>query len=74
LGIDGDDAIDLISKFGQEFNVDMETFDFNRYFGSEGCNPFLILFPSWWQSKFKPITIVDLVRAATLGVWIEGKK
>lgn len=69
LGIDGDDAIELMNKFSQEFSVDMSKFDFKRHFSPEGFNPFLILFPSWWRRKLQSITIRDLVKAAETGVW-----
>jgi acyl carrier protein len=36
LGVDGDDAFDLIDKFGKEFVVDLSDFKFDSYFGSEG--------------------------------------
>jgi len=71
LGVDGDDGIELMEKFGQEFRVDMQKFDFGRYFGPEaGFCPFLIFFPSWWRwrRQFKPLTIADLVKAAESGV------
>jgi acyl carrier protein len=72
LGIDGDDATELITKFGQKFNIDMSNFNFTKHFGSEGSFiPFLVFFPSWWKSrcKLKPITISDLVKAAESEAW-----
>src|ERR1700749_4182579 len=36
LGIDGDDARELLARFRSEFEVDMTTFDFGLHFGSEG--------------------------------------
>ena len=76
LGIDGDDATELITKFGREFNVDMSNFNSKKHFGPEGAFvPFLVLFPSWWKSrrKLKPITISDLIKAAESGAWVEKK-
>lgn len=73
VGLDGDDAAELMSKFGRQFNVDMSGFIFNKYFGPEAAFFFLnILLPSWWKSRRKltPIKIMDLVRAAEAGVWV----
>ena len=40
LGITGDDAIDFIEEFAQEFNVDISSFDYSKYFREEGFNVF----------------------------------
>ncbi|MEQ3663794.1 DUF1493 family protein [Olleya sp.] len=36
LGITGDDAVDLLTKFGNEFHVDVSNFEFKKYFQEEG--------------------------------------
>ena len=73
LGIDGDDAVELLERYGKEFGVDLATFKFDEYFGTEGCNPFcpfVVLFSVLFRRKkfrdfkAKPLTINDLVRAA----------
>ncbi len=54
LGIDGDEAIDFFQKFEKEFHLDLDTFfekDYDKYFGSEGANPFTILLSFFKQSK-----------------------
>ena len=67
LGIDGDDASDLLKAFAQEFQVDLSDFKFDTYFGPEaGGNPFVWLI-RWltesWPS-FRGLTIRDLAVAA----------
>ncbi|QNF31853.1 DUF1493 family protein [Adhaeribacter swui] len=44
LGITGDDAVELLEKFAQKFKVDLDGFDFSKYFSPEGVyvNPLLI--------------------------------
>jgi acyl carrier protein len=39
LGVDGDDAVELLEAFMEEFRVDLSAFEFNRYFGPEGGPP-----------------------------------
>ena len=36
LGVDGDDAFELIIKFCKHYEVDSSDFQYNQYFGSEG--------------------------------------
>lgn len=35
LGLDGDDALELLEGFGEEFNVSIENIDFEKYFNEE---------------------------------------
>jgi len=37
LGVDGEDGIDLIEKFGTEFSVDLSTFVAGKHFGPEAA-------------------------------------
>lgn len=85
LGVDGDDAEELMQAFAAQFNVDLDGFNFGRHFGSEApTNPLVLLglllrgifsklpFPQTKQpTSLMPITINDLVRAAEAGRWIE---
>lgn len=77
LGIEGDDAFDLVEAFAEEFEVDPGDFDFHRYFGPEGFNPLSLVF-SLFRKREKPVglTLAMLEKAAKLGVWrtteIEG--
>jgi hypothetical protein len=72
LGIDGDDAEEFMTKFAQEFGVDLSAFKFNRYFGPEaGFNP--LLWPFYKLAGKLPIVDIhvrDLVQAAREGKWI----
>lgn len=44
LGITGDDAIEFMEEFQNEFNVDLNTFEFDKHFGPEASfDPRLIL-------------------------------
>jgi hypothetical protein len=36
LGIDGDDAVDLLRYLGNKTGISMATFEYDRFFGSEG--------------------------------------
>jgi acyl carrier protein len=65
LGVDGDDASDLISKFAHKFDVDMSSYDWRDYFGAEGWD-LLALF-----RRRKPLSIADLYHAASNHTWPE---
>lgn len=76
LRLDGDDAAELLEKFGREFSVDLSQFHLSDHFGPEGVWPWTViqwLAPAFRRgtpeerSRLKPITIADLVRSAELG-------
>lgn len=78
LGVDGDDAHDLLAAFGKRFNVDLSALDVTRHFGPESTWPWALFY--WvvlWsrpgtpeqKARLSPITIADLVRAAESGKW-----
>ena len=74
LGVDGDDAVELLSKFSEEFQVDLSTFQFDKYFGPEaGIDPIwaLISFLDASRRKLEPVTIQDLVDAAKAKRWLK---
>ncbi len=69
LGIYGDDALELILKFGKKFNVDVTRFLAADYFSGEG-----FMLPPYWRKllkmKFpdkKELTINHLVKALAAG-------
>lgn len=64
LGIDGDDAVELLSEYSEVFQVDMGGFEFGKYFGPEAS---FSLFRSRPQQELTPITIGDLVEYARRG-------
>ena len=73
LGIDGDDAIEFLSQYCKEFDVDLSTMNFDSYFGPEaGFNPIYYLFNKLFcKKKLKKtsLTINNLVRAAEKKEW-----
>ena len=77
LGIDADDAEEILADFSKSFGVDLSSFTFQRHFGSE-----LDAGPRWVVRKIfgaaavrkSPITVQDLVDAANRGKWIEHEK
>ena len=68
IGMDGDDAVAFMSRFAEEFRVDMKNFNFTKYFGLEG-----LWLAGLWK-KQSPLTISDLVAVAKSGVWPEQPK
>ena len=77
LGIDADDAEEVLAGFGKRFGVDFSAFPFQRYFGSE-----LGAGGRWAVRKlfggdalrFAPLTVQDLIDAANQGRWIEHER
>jgi hypothetical protein len=68
LGVTGDDGIDFISSFGDEFEIDFSEFEYCKYFDSEGFNPFDLFFPS---EKKWPLRVKSLVQAAIEKKWMD---
>src|SRR6267378_5285355 len=67
LGIDGDDAAQLLSVYSEAFGVDLSDFRFSEYFRGE---PHLFnLWRSGRGSNLTPITVRDLVEAARQKKW-----
>ena len=68
LSCDGDDAVDLLTHFAQQFGVDVSAFDFDQHFGSEaGFNP--LAYAYLWllcpgRLRRKPLTVGQLTEAA----------
>lgn len=73
LGVDGEDAAELIQAFVQRFQVDMSEFNFDSHFGPEaGFNPITYLIGRVFRRheiETVPVTIADLAEAATTGKW-----
>ena len=73
LGLDGDDADELMIEYAQKFHVDMDDYDFEEYFDVEGTfgpiyDLYLLLFK---REKLKKtdISVAELVDAAMAGKW-----
>jgi acyl carrier protein len=82
LGVDGDDAVELLDEFSKHFNVDLSYLQYDKYFGPEAGGGDLISLIFWtlyWtyckvfgkiynpSSSVAPITIQDLVKAVETG-------
>ena len=61
LGVDGDDAVELLLEYSRIFKVDLSEFKYDEYFGPEGCNPFLIPVYLLGMRKMKILTVGDLM-------------
>ncbi|WP_316205374.1 DUF1493 family protein [Bradyrhizobium sp. SZCCHNS3004] len=70
LGVDGDDAAEMIQRFQHEFGIEMSEFEFDRYFGREGFSliGFLKNLLLSHPNK-KPLTIKMLCDVAKKGRW-----
>ena len=71
LGVDGDDASDLLEAFASHFHVDLDRFEFSRHFGPEaGANPFCYLYCFFTgRGRLAPVTVGQLAEAAERGAW-----
>lgn len=72
VGVDGQDAWELLAAFCDEFGVDGNSIVVDRHFGPEvGFNPLALLLPSWWAWQLNriPVTVGTLVEAATTNRW-----
>lgn len=70
LGIDGDDADELLQRFCVAFEVYAQDFPFSEHFGPEaGFEPITWLLAKLlgWTRKLKPLTVRALVEAAERG-------
>lgn len=71
LGVDGDDAKELMDNYADEFNVSLDGFDFNQYFGPENPISVIDLFLSFFkrnnQENIKELKVEDLIDAAESG-------
>ena len=77
LGIDGDDAEEILLDFIERFHVDFSSFHFTDYFGSEagaGGRWLVRKFRGGDALHFAPLTVQDLLDAANRGRWIEHEK
>ena len=74
LGIDADDAEEILTEFSERFGVDMSSFSFDHHFGTE-----LDAGIRWVARKVfgkgatgkRPVTLQDLVDAANTRRWME---
>ena len=74
LGVDGDDADEVLAGFGKRFSVDFSALAFQRHFGSEfgaGGRWLIRKICGGDAIRLSPVTVLDLVDAANRGRWIE---
>jgi hypothetical protein len=65
LGVDGDDATEFMLKFRREFDVDLSSFRFDRYFGGEGFRLILAIKSLLGKGDVRdPLTVTLLFNAA----------
>lgn len=69
VGIDGDDAFDLMRDFAERFQVDLKDYRWYRHHGTEGFPLFSRFLRPPWPGTLLPITVSQLERAATLHRW-----
>ncbi|MFC6644454.1 DUF1493 family protein [Granulicella cerasi] len=76
LGIDGDDAVELIGELCRRYRVPAEKINLNRYIGPEGgglFNHILYAFSSKKRSteERRELRIGDLIQSAINGRWFD---
>lgn len=64
----GDEAVDFINKFSKEFNVNVEAFDFDKYFNSEVDSISLYIKNFFKKDMRAELTIEHLKRAIDFGM------
>ena len=72
IGVDGDDAEELFYKYSEQFDVDMSSFEFYRYFNNEGFDSISILksiFGFGNKQELETITVDMLEKSALLHKW-----
>ncbi len=73
LGVDGDDAVEILLELQRAFRIDMRTFNVQRHFRAEP-NLLSFLRRAWGRGpddKSKvPVRIADLIDAAISGKWV----
>lgn len=71
LGVDGDDAVDFLNEFSGYFNVSLNKFNFNEYFGAESSpTPWGLVSELITKSNFlktRRLEIKDLIQAVKSG-------
>jgi hypothetical protein len=74
LGIDGDDAAELLMDVSRAHGLDLSGLEFDRHFRSEPSLFSIFRYPSAKQRELAekaPITIADMIRAVRAGRWFE---
>lgn len=74
LDVDGEEAVDFMEHFFEEFSIDFGDYNFDHYFVPEGFSPleiFLLLISKKKRASYDrpPITLGMLYQAALDGRW-----
>jgi acyl carrier protein len=72
LGVDSDDAADLLLELSHMFQIDMTTLETGRHFRPEPNLFSVFRLPRTRREELAekvPVTIADLIRAAETGKW-----
>jgi acyl carrier protein len=73
LGIDGDDAVELIDELCKRYQVPAEKVDLNKYIGPEGWSlqPYTVSRKSRGSEERKELRIGDLIKTAEDRRWFD---
>jgi hypothetical protein len=73
LGLNGDDAWDLLENIRKDRGVDFSGFEFDRYFPNETDAIYYLWGRRFglWRNRFKPMTIAHLTEVIERGRWFE---
>jgi len=74
LDVDGEEAVDFMEHFFEEFSIDYGDYNFDHYFVAEGFSPleiFLLMISKKKRASYDrpPITLGMLYQAALDGRW-----
>jgi len=74
LRIDGDDAVDFFTEFGEHFKTDLSNLDLRKFFNGEGFNPLegvLNFIKGKKKLPLKSITIEHLNKVIESKQWFD---
>jgi len=70
IGLDGDDAVEFMTRYAQAFNVDMTSFVFHDYFNNEAAwSPLAVVLAPFQKKEKKSLLISDLLDCAKTHTW-----
>jgi hypothetical protein len=70
LGVDGQDAEEILEEYFSRYDIDTTEFNFSHYFGNEGFNLVVLVKAIFGKLNLKPVTISHLVKCAEHRKWI----
>ena len=79
LGLDGDDAWEVIERCHDKYNVDFSSFYFSKHFRNEPCFKGIVYFyrkikykDEHIASKKEPVTVSQLIKSCESGSWLSS--